>query len=362
MNKSRYKYLDILKVIAMLYVCIYHFWSGIDLENADFLRKYLFPILSTCVPIFFTVNGALLLNKQDFHGDKHFEKMLVIFGQYYMWYVITTIVLAVKEGIDILSLGKMQMMNILLFMEPLPGIRLNHLWFIPALCRIYLVYPFLISVFRQEHLDRSSRLSIIVLMAVCYFLSFLLNDFNDIKMGIPYINRLSLSALYEFDPFRYYIGTMLVYFLTGGFLHKYRLKLEKIPTVVVGALILAGLSLSFLVVYIRQCVGAAYDAVFDGYDSTGTFLCTVGLFLLASKAEDRIPDESLLTNVIHIIGRNTMTIYYTHWLFGETVLLWLPLGRGFFWNLLSGGLMLTFGTLLGEVMRKIPVLKYLVHG
>ena len=122
-------------------------------------------------------------------------------------------------------------------------------------------------------------------------------------------------------------------------------------------MILAGLLVSYAIVILDP----HFDIVFGGYSSTGTLLCTVGLFLLASGMEEKLPSEGAFHAAMKSVGRNTMTIYYTHWILGEVLLAVFSLGYGCFWNLLKTAVFVISGTLLAEMMKRIPLVKYLVH-
>jgi len=363
MRSRRYNYLDLLKTIAVFFVCMYHFWHGSQQEThglAEFLQKYVYSILSTCVPLFFAVNGALLLNRETFDADKHYKKLLVIFLQYGVWHGITAVILGMHTGLDFFSLHKYQLLNIFLFLETPDGVDLNHFWFIMTLCGIYVIYPLIRAVFAQEGQNRNARMTVMILWLVMYFLCFFLSDFATFKTVSPYLTNLNMDTFRSFDPFGLRIGTMLLYFLAGGFLHKYRAKTSKVPAAGCILMILLGLLLSYVSVVLKTRQGH-YDVVFEGYGTTGTLLCTVGIFLLASKWEDRIPEKGLFLSAIRCIGRNNLTIYYTHWILGYVLLPKLPIGYGCFQNLLKTGLLVAGGTLLGEAMRRIPVVKHLVH-
>ena len=207
----------------------------------------------------------------------------------------------------------------------------------------------------QEHQDRNARFSVIGLLVVVYFVCFFLQDVSVLKKISPYLVYFNTDSLLAFNPFANRIGTMLMYFMIGGFLHRYREKTAKIPGAACLLLILAGLLVSYVIVLLNP----GYDIVFGGYSSTGTLLCTVGLFLLASRMEEKLPSGGIFRTAVQSIGRNTMTIYYSHWILGHFLL--ASIGYGCFWNLLKTLLLVVCGTLLAEVMKRIPVVKYLVH-
>lgn len=365
MRGRQYKYLDLLKLIAVTFVCMYHFWRGTQQELlgvAGFLQTYFYSVLSTCVPLFFAVNGALLLNREGLDAGRHFRKLAAIFLQYWIWHGISVVVLGHWEGLDFSAMHKHQLLNVFFLLETPAGVDLNHFWFIPTLCGVYVLYPFLAAVFQQEHRDRNARTAVTCLLLVTYFLCFFLQDADIFKNISPYLMYLNLEQFRSFDVFGMRIGTMLPYFLLGGFLHRYREKTGKIPTAVCILMVLAGLLLSYAIVTIKAWQGeTGYDIVFEGYGSTGTLLCTVGIFLLASRLEEKMPAQGVFRKVTQKVSRNTMTVYYTHWILGYTLLTVLPVGYGCFWNLLKTAMFVVCGTLLGEVLRRIPVLKHLIH-
>lgn len=365
MKKKQYRYLDLLKAIAITFVCMYHFYRG-PLQDgcgfAEILQKYVYPILSTCVPLFFAINGALLLNRESFDVNKHFRKLLFILMQYYIWHGITVVILGLSAGVDFSLMHKDQLMNLFLFLGTTNGVNLDHFWFISTLCGIYVLYPFLKTAFEQRSQNPSCGLSVISLLAVAYFLCFFIHDFSIFRNVFPCLMYLDLDPFLLFNPFGGRTGTMLTYFLVGGILHRYHQKTKNTPTAVCFMMILAGLLLLYGVMTVKTWQGEPnYDIVFEGYSTTGTLLCTVGIFLLISKAEEKLPSNSVPLFLIQRISRNTMTIYYTHWIMGYVLLPILPIGYGYGWNLLKAGLMVVCGTLLGEGMRRIPVLKYLIH-
>lgn len=358
MGSKQYKYLDFLKVMAMCFVCMYHFWHGSARESSGilgFLQTYSYSILSTCVPLFFAVNGALLLNRESFDGKKHFQKLLTIFLQFIVWHGITTVILGLQAGVAFTSWSKHQLLNVFLLLETPTGVDLDHLWFVPILCGIYLLYPFIRSVFVQEHQEHGARISLVCLLAVVYFVCFFLQDAAIFKNVSPYLMYFNTDSLLVLNPFSFRIGTMLTYFLIGGFLHRYREQAGKIPAVVLVLMMLVGLLVSYGIVILKP----GFDIVFGGYSSTGTLLCTVSLFLLVSRMEEKLPSEGAFHVAVKSVGRNTMTIYYTHWILGYLLLAFM--GYGCFWNLLKTAVFVISGTLLAEMMKRIPLVKYLVH-
>src|SRR4051794_19168514 len=100
---KRYDFVDLLKTIAIFFVLFYHF----SVMNIDFIHDegftsyfnyYLNSILSTCVPIFFFVNGGLLLNKSYLDIKSHVRKTIKILILTLLWGLISLILLSIIKG------------------------------------------------------------------------------------------------------------------------------------------------------------------------------------------------------------------------------------------------------------------------
>ena len=67
-----------------------------------------------------------------------------------------------------------------------------------------------------------------------------------------------------------------------------------------------------------------------------------------------------LSGVIGLIGRNTLAVYYLHWIMGLTVLQLVSVQGSFAVNLIKAAVMVLACSLLGEGLRRIPVLRRLL--
>ena len=114
--QKRYVYIDLIKTIAISFVVAYHFWYGSDmgmfdnLSIANRLHRLCYGLLSTCVPLFFVANGALLFNR-PFNTYKHYRAIFKFAYQLYIWRLITIILLAVINHIDFNLFPKEEMFN-----------------------------------------------------------------------------------------------------------------------------------------------------------------------------------------------------------------------------------------------------------
>lgn len=186
-NASRYVYLDFIKIIAAIMVVFYHFRST-DLGsfvNGQYVITFdrvFTNISAACVPLFFMVNGALLLNK-DYSTEKIYYKAAKIALLIFVWSVV-----------------------------PFPD------WFFKTLIVLYLLYPIL----KKVYLNRA--LSVILMTAVLVFpflynlemtvLALVKSDFSLHILS----HEISLTML----PLKTGAKTMysVLYFFLGGYLFK----------------------------------------------------------------------------------------------------------------------------------------------
>ena len=92
-NLKRLNYIDLIESLAILFVIVYHSpsYSTNILSGGGSTTKFSYwfnTILSTCVPLFFFINGFLLFGK-DFNLKKHCFKILKLIILTGLWGIIT---------------------------------------------------------------------------------------------------------------------------------------------------------------------------------------------------------------------------------------------------------------------------------
>ncbi len=90
------------------------------------------------------------------------------------------------------------------------------------------------------------------------------------------------------------------------------------------------------------------------------------IFILAGKvSSDAVKAKPMLKKPLEIISNNTMNVYYFHWIFGYTVLDYLVTNyisiKSIPLDYVKSIAIVVLFSLLGEVMKKIPLIKKLVH-
>ena len=362
-ERQRIAYLDIVKLIAMISVCLYHFpmdaaapYSS-PLAAGTLVRRYLIGLNAVCVPLFMMVNGALLMGGR-FDCRKHALRTVKLVAGVYVWYLITQIIghLA-RDGAHYLGGHLTGILYSALFLYEYDGIALTHLWFVQMLAAVYLLLPLLRAAWETKETQLRQGLAFFACAMV--FFCFLVHDFDHVKALLPGLRYLDLSCIETMNPLRGRYGAMVVYFLLGGALHAGRDRLARLPLWAPAAMFGAGSLVLFAEWYAMTVrTEAVYDIVYYGYNCLPTMAMACGVFLLAMRLADRLP--AVLRRVSGFVGRNTLAIYYLHWIFGLLFVEGQSFAGSFPLNLAKAAAMVLAGALLGEGMRRIPVLRWLV--
>jgi surface polysaccharide O-acyltransferase-like enzyme len=357
-QKEKLDFIDLLKAIASFFVTIYHF-NNIDVDilgtggTFQYFNYYILSLLPISVPIFFLVNGALLLNKTTLDLRRHIIKIIDFVVLAVVWNVGTYLILALLFQEKVHFNG---IFNSLLYLRQ--GWT-NHLWFLQALVVIYIFFPLLYSAFKHNH-------------AYLYFffvIAFILTLGNimitNIATVVSYFSNrfprdMNLNYFGGFNAFQGVYGYSIVYFILGGVLIRYRehLKSKKLRIVAICIIPVAIMLQWLYAIVVSNREKAVWDVVWNGHDTLFTLMIVLSLFVLLLPYKHRgVPGQ-----IISLIGQNTLGIYFLHIIVAEII-------RHFFFNslppdfgsnalfalvVLAISLMITLG------LKKIPGVRYLV--
>ncbi len=351
---------DIIKSLAIYLVCIYHFGC----INVDFLKSsslstyfnyFFIGLYSIGVPMFFMVNGALMLNR-PLELKRMIYRMITIVVLIVIWGSITLLILALKFDDHYADVFAFLKALFTLKME-----RINHLWFLKAMLYLYLLFPLTKLFF-----DNASRMTLYYMTAVIFVFTFgdkIANQLINLGAWLIGFEPLVKKQIHFFNwlnPFNEPFAYSLVYFILGGLLHRdFSRGISKswIFTVVF-LLSLIGL---FLFGVFKSHTGLKiYDTVWNGYDSVFTLLMSICLFLWSQSVKI---DNKTISSVFKTIGDNTLGIYFIHFILGGWVaqslagtVTYFP----FFVNLLQGLVILSASLLIALLLRSIPFVSKLV--
>jgi surface polysaccharide O-acyltransferase-like enzyme len=359
-QKEKFDFIDLLKAIASYFVIIYHY-NYIDI---DFLKKagafqyfnyYIITILPVSVPIFFLVNGGLLLNKRELNIKRHIYKIVDFVVLVIVWGVITYVIMS------FLYQERIVFVDVIKNIYNLKQGWTNHLWFLEALVVLYIFYPLLYTAFNhnRKHFYFFFVCAIILTLGntlitdVAIIISYLFNGF---------VNRdLNINFFSSFNAFQGLYGYSIAYFMLGGLMIHYKGQLRQTRLRIIAVCIIPlAMGLQFLLgLIISKRENKIWDCVWHGHDTLFTLLIVLSLFILFLPYKH----QGVSGKIIALIGQNSLGIYFLHIIVAEltsSLIFSSTSTNNFFFNALCALLILAMSLIITLGLKKIPVLKYLV--
>ena len=313
MNKKikRYNYIDLMKVVGIFFVIVYHsrlYNNDFMIENniANYIMYFFKAIVSTCVPIFFFVNGYLLF-KKEFDLKKHLKKMLKLVLLSFLWELILLISYLYITNQKIYISSSL----ILSYLSLDINYCLTIFWFIGALICIYLFFPLLKEVY-----DKNKKI-FKYFVVVAFIFTFGVKALQEILNTIGYLTNTSESLKLDYEVFKMYnpfIGTYgytFVYFCLGGLIHDYENKILDIPkskrnTISFSIMILSCCALFSIGIYHSNVLDLkTWDIVWNGYDTIFTLFNVIAIFVICLNYNKE-------NKIIMSISKNTLGIFFIH--------------------------------------------------
>lgn len=357
-KEERLFYIDLIEFLAILFVLLYHLSTlDVDFLNYGNMHTYfsysIMAVLSTCVPLFFLVNGYLLFNKK-FDLKKHVLRMIRLVVLTEVWGGITlgSIVINKHESISI--------KECFVTLWNLDG-GIFHLWFMGALVCIYTVFPLLKLTY-----DKNKKIFIyfIFICALMTFGNSVLNQIGTVVLNLTTGRQevLDMNWFNIFNIFRMIPGYAFVYFCIGGLMPFILPRLMKMGRMKLNACagvccILSTICLAMWGLYCSHIAQSVWDTVFNGYDTVFTLINTISIFLLCLNYNAK---NTMIRNIIVTISFNTLGIYFLHPIFRE--LSWdyvikLPFSHNIVGNLIYALVIMLICMIIILIVKKIPILK-----
>lgn len=311
--------LDLLKTVAIICVCYCHY-GCMYVDSTDMTIKGIIKILirlfnCTAVPIFFMTNGALTLHK-EYSVERCLQKAAEILKKLMLYIPITVL------GYNFIKNG--EFLDFKTFLNRCwnwQGNGVQHLWFLFSLMCIYLLYPFICYVLKQQ-----KKVKIIYggLLFIFTFGNSAINLMNNIYHYFKYGGGEYFFDTNFFNGPNFFYGWyswVLVYFIAGDILWKHILnkKFIKRQTTVV-LLILGVISAIF---YVWACrIMAIYMSdtyfmlYFWGYNQIFMLIIAVLIFCTVLQY---IKISNTLQRILEITGDSTLGILFFHRFIGEIV-------------------------------------------
>lgn len=356
-ENSRIVWIDVLKTLAIFLVIVYHdpIYSIDVLSETETVKMYslyfMRTILSTGVPIFFFVNGFLLLNK-EFNLKKHIFKTIRMTLLAIVWGIICLLLLMVIRN-DHLSFPD--------FIKGLWNWKtgwINHLWYLGALVCIYIFFPLLKQVY-----DTNKKI-FIYFTIICFLMTFgntVLNEITTIFSDFILHRTIMIQGFNFFNIFNPFQGIYtysFVYFCIGGLTFNILGKINAIPNKVKNSISILGLTISSFCLWgigmkFSIISETTWDVVWNGYDTIFTLLNVYFIFILCLSFKKN-------NYFFSKVSSNTLGIYFIHLLIIEITKPYIidnPSLCNFPINLFFSFLVLCISLLISILLKRIPLLK-----
>lgn len=319
MENKEWNYgIDIMKILSAFMIVFYHFGhreyefynAAKYIPNINYIAQ---TLVAFSIPLFFMVNGALVLNKI-------YSKKSIYFKIFKLAFIIL-------------------FYNFIKFPD----------WFLKTLIILYLIYPIL-----KKILDKFPRLLILIIgifiifpdlynFVISILKFFMINSFNVLEKNIEIkiFPRTGFFTMYS-----------IPLFLLGGIFLRKNVKIKKYQGIL---LVLIGLSeCLFEAISITRYSKNLFDSGNGNFPTIGALLMATGIFLMLNN----INIEKRFEKVISFLGRNVFSVYLFHMALIRIINLFilkkvLPLYINI---IISTGIYL-LATIIGEIISKIPYLR-----
>ena len=290
--KQRDVRLDILRILATFMVVMLHTsaqkWFSVPPSTFEWQVMNAYDSIVRCaVPIFFMISGGLFLGSKTLDMRKLFLhnilRLLVVYILWSAFYAVDTLGTAKVFS----SLGK-------LFSTIVAS--KYHLWFLPSMIGVYIIYPVLYSLVHYEH-GKFTRYFVIIFS--------LFGILIPTVLGIPTLGNTTNTILTKIPvELCKYSG----YFVLGYYLS--RLDINKIKTAVLIAVGLAAIGLCAVLTSLYSVsIGKATQLLY-GYFTITTFAEAVTLYLLFRKLKQ--PSSPKVISRVQYISACTLGVYLVH--------------------------------------------------
>lgn len=318
---------DIIKAVAAFLICIYH------LDVIDFgsvitgqiyypnWNKFAMGICSAGVPLFFMINGVLILSK--YNSNKYFiYKSINALKIYFIWAIIcgAAIILIQKNNFTFENMCQVT----------------NYLWFFQSLAFLYL-FTILFNIIKK---NKYSCIIPIIIFIYPFVINFLYDIFLIFDINIK-PHRTGFFRLYS-----------LLYFTLLFF---YKPHYSFIKSII---FIIIGLFLIVMDVYLfTNYNGYIFDGVNSSFPTIGALFVTLGIYCICNAINYNI--NSILIKFIAFLGKNCLGIYLFH--VPIIVLLKqyiIPEKYNIILSALIALIIITISAILFYLLKKVPVIKY----
>ncbi|WP_155112509.1 acyltransferase [Metabacillus mangrovi] len=345
MKKQRIYYFDWLRALATISVVILHAASPLleeyrTIPAGDWWTGNTYDSMTRwCVPIFFMMSGALMLNpgKQESAANfikKRASKVLIPFAAWTIFYLLVSMKVGDLEKNPEAAIKAVLSDNVY-----------YHLWFLYVMIGLYAITPIL-----RVYILHASRKNIelfLFLWFICTAVFSLISKLYDVEIG------------FEAFPASGYIG----YFVMGYYLHKYSFKTS--TKAFIYGLGATGLLLTIFATWaLTEKSNGVFDGFFYKYLNVSVIFMSAAVFLFFKDGQKYIKKPENTVTPLKPFIEASLGIYLIH-PFILLVLQRVLEFDAFSMNPLYGVPLLAAVTIAGSfisvrMMQRIPVVRSIV--
>ena len=316
-NKKRLLGLDVIKTIAIMFVIAIHIplfqYDFVSDNNIGVYVQFALRMISKGVPLFFVVNGFLLLKRSELTISKHYRTMLKIFLLLLFWALFLIVINLLYDKTPI----NRSLIIDLFLKTKAASLYTGELWFLQALFAVYMIYPLLWLSLQKE---RKLYYILFVLLLGFACIDELLNIMTSILDNPVYIGHLNnlnlfIHRLKLIDQYDWYV----LYFMSGGLVSLFSEEIQKRKLLFTIIWFVMWLSFFFLSVFISK----EKNQLFSQFIDNSSIFQLVSILFLFSVCLG-IKGTNITEKLFLQIGSNTFGIYVTHQFFIRISRLLIP--------------------------------------
>lgn len=295
MSKSRVFYLDVMRIVACLYVIARHAWPP-DYDFSGNLQKLYIYAFEPGPALFFMISGACLLGKELEFSSFIKTRLSRLVPLIAVWTIINLGLMYFLDGMLIHSI-KFYVLSF--FFTNLNG----GLWFLYCILGLYILTPIL-NVWLKSATKRQIELYILLWV---------------ITAIIPVLGKFIMIELSQFGMWYYFCG-FIGFYLLGYYIHVYmNFTKNTIWQVVLMAVV------ALMTVYLNLYNGWDITGLYDAEIANVCYATIVFIFvkfIFTRNCVDRIFSKSLITFIANL----TLGVYLFHGVVNTFMAEYFPYG------------------------------------
>ncbi len=309
-------YIDILRILSMLSVVFLHTAAGSLRGNLGsplwHVANVMTTLMSSSVPIFFMISGAMLLSSEKTQSVEYTYKKRL--PKAFIPFVVWSLVAIAYYGLmGFLSTGQINWMDAASKLKNIASQPTTvHLWFMYALIPLYMLSPLL-----KKLVDALSKGLMRYLLVLWLIFSSLAPTLSAL-LPKPFNAPFTFHSQFNLNFLTGYLG----YFILGYVLFQNQKPLSK------GLLtltILIDTALISLGTWYMTLTTGQYSEVFKSYSKIFTLILSVALFLLVKELLRNRPLSRAASFWVNLLSSASFGIYLLHNLLVSFISRWFKL-------------------------------------